>query len=222
MATLSVQADLKPLTRSLDDLQKKQLPFATALALTDVAKTAQAHVKAELPSIFDKPTPFTMNSIGIKAARKSNLEAVVFVKEKQAEYLKIQETGGQGQPKKQAFVIPKGIGTNQYGNMPKGAFGRAKAKPGSFVGNVHGVGGLFFRGKPRKGSTDKPKLRLLAMFTKQAEYKPRFGFKQRVTTVVQKALPGAFEAAMGKAMASAPPTGRVGLSLGQHRRPAHE
>ena len=72
----------------------------------------------------------------------------------------------------------------------------------AFVGNVHGVGGLFFRGKPKKGQGG-PKLVLLAMFVRHATYKPRFGFKEKVNRVARLVLPVAFRASLAKALATA-------------------
>ena len=40
--TISIRADMKVLERKLDDFTAKQLPFATALALTNLAKLVQA------------------------------------------------------------------------------------------------------------------------------------------------------------------------------------
>src|SRR5690348_15010580 len=100
---IRVSADIRKATRFLDSAAQKQIPFATAKALTETARLAQVAVTRSLPSTFDRPNPFTMRAIGIRAARKGDLSAAVFVKDKQAEYLAIQETGGEAQPKKQAF-----------------------------------------------------------------------------------------------------------------------
>jgi hypothetical protein len=190
------RADFRPMTRALDDLGKKQIPFAAARALNDTAQAAQIRVKRELPSIFDRPTPFTLNAIGIERASKSKLQARVFVKDKQAAYLEVQETGGTKTPKKRAFLLPRGLRRNQYGNMPKGAVASARAKPTTFSGTVGGVPGLYQRMK--NGAA-----KLLAFYATRASYKPRFGFKQRTLKTAKAVWPSAFRQSLAKALSTA-------------------
>lgn len=190
------RADFRPMTRALDDLGKRQIPFAAASALNATAQAAQISGKRELPSIFDRPTPFTLNAIGIERATKGQLQARVFVKDKQAAYLEVQETGGTTTPKKRAFLLPRLIRRNQYGNMPKGAVATARAKPTTFSGTVSGVPGLYQRMK--NGAA-----KLLAFYASKATYKPRFGFKTRSMKAVQAKWPGAFRHSLEKALASA-------------------
>jgi len=190
------RADFRPMTRALDDLAKKQIPFAAAGALNDTAQAAQIRMKRELPSIFDRPTPFTMNAIGIERASKGKLEARVFVKDRQAEYLEVQETGGTKTPKKRAFLLPRGIRRNQYGNMPKGAVAAARAKPSTFSGKIDGVPGLYQRMK--RGAA-----KLLAFYADKATYKPRFGFKQRTLKTAKAVWPSAFRQRLAKALSTA-------------------
>jgi hypothetical protein len=61
MIQISVSSDIERLTRHLREIERKQIPFATATALTAAAKHAQAEVRARIPSIFDRPTAFTIN-----------------------------------------------------------------------------------------------------------------------------------------------------------------
>jgi hypothetical protein len=60
MFTISIKHDFDRFAAMLNRLQREQLPFATARALTDAATAAQKRVTAELPPIFDRPTTFTM------------------------------------------------------------------------------------------------------------------------------------------------------------------
>jgi hypothetical protein len=202
---ISISADVRQVSRSLTTLQQKQVPFATARALNETAYAAASAVTKQLPSIFDRPTPFTRNAIAVQAANKRTLTARVFVKDKQAEYLETQETGGQGRPRKTAFVVPKAIGTNQYGNIPRGALQRAKNRKGVFVGTVGGVGGFFYRPplKPGQTKADQKRVVMLTRFVRTASYTARFGFKARVTTIARRVAPVAFRQALAKALATA-------------------
>lgn len=64
----------------MSDIEKKQLPFATALALTRTAKDVAAKEKEEMASVFDRPTKYTLNSLQVTPAKKQKLEALVWFK----------------------------------------------------------------------------------------------------------------------------------------------
>lgn len=197
MIRVSVHADVKAISAQLDQVARKQIPFATAQALTAVAKAAQAKVTRDLPTIFDRPTPFTLRAVGVTSATKASQTAVVFIKPVQAAYLGIEETGGTRLPSRTALVLPGSIRLNAYGNIPKGALARAKARRNVFVGQVHGVGGFWQRGKGG--------LKLLVAFKARATYKPRFGFAANVTAVVRSEIAGAMRDALARALATARP-----------------
>lgn len=213
-----VRADFRPISRRLDDLAKRQVPFAAARALNDTAQVAANAVRKEMPRIFDRPTPFTKNAIGVERATKQRLQARVFVKDRQAEYLEVQEIGGTRQPKKKALVIPEQMQLNQHGNMPRRALQIAKARKNTFIGTVRGVGGLWQRpdrGKRRndggngtKGALNsehgfKTGLKLLVRFVAKAAYKPAFGFRKKVNRTAAAVLPTAFRQSLAKALATA-------------------
>ncbi|MBC9208197.1 hypothetical protein IBL26_15240 [Roseomonas aerophila] len=211
---IQMKADFRPMTRKLDDLAKKQIPFATAAALTKTAKAAAGSTRKELPSIFDKPTPFTMNSIAIQPATKNHLEARVFVKTQQAEYLGPQEEGGVRKPKKAALLIPQKAKLNSYGNLPRKALATLKARKDVFQGQVKGIGGFWQRperGKRRDGSYGTigalnrengflTGLKLLISFASKAAYKPRFRFKDRTMKTAQTVAPAEFKKALEQAL----------------------
>lgn len=196
LITVSVRHDFVKLREKLDAIGRKQLPFAAALALNDTAKLVQREMTAALPTIFDRPTPFTMRGIGIKPARKDDLVAEVFVKDIQAKYLKLEETGGERLPEKTALVMPVDIALNPYGNMTKRALQNMKARGSVFVGKVHGAGGFWMR-VPGRG------LRLLAAFRPKAAYKPRFHYQQRVAGIVGANFARLLDDALAKALATA-------------------
>lgn len=79
---ISVKADIKEVERYLTRIEKKQLPFAAALSLT---KTAQHVQKKTIPRIlsriFDRPTRFTLRGFYVIPAKKTNLTAVVQIKD---------------------------------------------------------------------------------------------------------------------------------------------
>ncbi|MCK8784129.1 hypothetical protein M0638_07035 [Roseomonas sp. NAR14] len=205
MLRIDVRADIRSFERTLDNVQRRQIPFATANALNATARAVQAEERRELPSVFDRPTPFTLNSIGIVPARKDRLEARVFVKDKQASYLGLQETGGTRLPAKRALVLPARITLNTYGNMPKGAIKRAIARRDVFVGKVKGMAGIWQRPKDGQRRAAPGRMKLLASFEPVAQYRPRLGFVPRAEEVATAAFPREMRVALAKALATAKP-----------------
>lgn len=59
---------------------EKQVPFATALALTRTAQIAKTELEAEMRKVFDRPTRWTLNSLRLFPAKKTKLEAKVWMK----------------------------------------------------------------------------------------------------------------------------------------------
>ncbi|MBC2676904.1 hypothetical protein [Pseudomonas baltica] len=61
----------------LTEIEQRQIPFATALALTETAKLIKSSIEDEMRAVFDRPTPFTMNALRLIPATKQKLEARV-------------------------------------------------------------------------------------------------------------------------------------------------
>ncbi|NHC62189.1 hypothetical protein [Paenalcaligenes suwonensis] len=116
---------------------QKQVPYATSIALNNIAKAAELHVKGLMPNVFDRPTPFTLRSLRLERANKRKLEAKLSFKDfagkgvAASTYLWPQVHGG-GRKKKRfehslsqvgpsTYYVPAG-GAEQdaYGNMSRG------------------------------------------------------------------------------------------------------
>ena len=204
---IDVRKALKPALKRLSDLEKKQVPFATAQALTAVAKLAQGAVRAELPSVFDRPTPFTINSIAVTPARKTNLTAVVFAKDIAAQYLLPYEDGGtQFLGAKRALLAPVQQRTNKYGNVTLGTLSRLKAKPNVFTGRIvtrtgQSISGVWQRSPAAKGK--RGGLKLLIAFDDPKPVAQRLHFRDTVRTVATRNIRAEFRKALTDALSSA-------------------
>lgn len=78
---IQIKHDFASLMSSMTDKQKKQIPFATSLAINRTAqKVRQAQVK-EMRDIFNRPTLYILNSVFIKPSTKSNLVAIIGIKD---------------------------------------------------------------------------------------------------------------------------------------------
>ena len=86
MLDISIKPQVDAVARKLSDFAYKQLPFAEARTATGLAKLAQAAEKQAIPQVFENPTPFTVNSVAVQAAKKSLPTARVYIREKAAQY----------------------------------------------------------------------------------------------------------------------------------------
>ena len=193
---ISVKHDLDRLTRNLKDFEKKQIPFATALALNNTAKDGQAAAQKAMEKALDRPTPFTLRGIAVKRATKSNQESVVYIKDIQAEYLRWQITGGTRKARNKALLVPENIRLNKYGNMPRGRINKLRDKKNIFSGEVDGVSGVYQRYK-RKAP------RLLVSYEKDARYGVKYPFAKIVKKTVARTFPDNFRGALAYAALTA-------------------
>ena len=60
---ISFRDNYKQLEQSLSDTANKQLPFAMARALTDLAKKVRDAERDALHTVFDRPTPSPMSLV---------------------------------------------------------------------------------------------------------------------------------------------------------------
>jgi len=135
-----VRADLKDALKMLEGLQKDQIPFATAYALTQTAKAAQKDVEGVIRQVFNSPTPYTQRAVFVRAATKQRLIAEVQLKDTTSKgvpavrYLIHHITGGsRGQKgfenllQRQGLLLPgqyavptRAAKLDAYGNVPRG------------------------------------------------------------------------------------------------------
>lgn len=128
-----ITLDIKGVT----DLQIaiKQYPArarkACAIALSMTAKhDIKPRIQAEMKQVFDRPTPYTLNSLRIKYAQVNDLSAEVWFKEPDRmgqHYLVPQVEGGPRKLKgferalgNKKFAPGSGARLNQYGNISPG------------------------------------------------------------------------------------------------------
>ncbi|HDH1863873.1 TPA: hypothetical protein PIW00_005299, partial [Klebsiella quasipneumoniae subsp. similipneumoniae] len=149
-------ATIKDLSRQLQTLQK-QIPYATAQAMTAVVRQIAAAQKVALGRKLESPTPFTVNAVGSSGARKNDLRAKVYVRDIAAGYLEPFEFGGDHKLNSSALLNPKNIKLNKYGNMPRNKLSQLKAKSNVFIGDVNNVNAVWQRRKPKPAKKKRAK-----------------------------------------------------------------
>lgn len=80
MFSINVTSNVQEVIRKLSDLQKEQVPFALAHALTMTAQRVKDAQVREMRDVFDRPTPYTLDSLFTRPATKTNLTAFVWLK----------------------------------------------------------------------------------------------------------------------------------------------
>lgn len=124
----------------LTNIEQRQIPFATAVALTETAKIIKSTVEDQMRAVFDRPTPYTMNALRLIPATKQKLEARVWIKDEAdgaapaTRWLTPEVYGGPRNNKRSEsllrargilpegkFVVPgKGMKLDNYGNIGRG------------------------------------------------------------------------------------------------------
>lgn len=205
MFTLSVKADIRKVAKSLDDLARKQLPFATAQAINATAEKVRLAERDNMSKVLDAPTPFTQNAIAIKRATKSNQVALVYVKPIAAAYLLPYEIGGTNKLNSKALLKPVGAKVNQYGNLPRNLVKRLSSRSNVFVGKVQTkaglVDGVWQRTKKTRGK--RAGLKLMVKFEDAHAVRQRLDFRGVGKRVVGATFPRELDAAVAKALATA-------------------
>ena len=80
MIDVKLKADFSAVMKMFED-QQKQVRFAAAVALTEVAKAVQAAEYGEMKTVFDRPNPFTLRSLYLDRATPQKLKATVWLKD---------------------------------------------------------------------------------------------------------------------------------------------
>lgn len=137
---MGITLNIKTVEGDLDNVFKAQLPFAAAQALTKTAKQAQKALRLKMPRVFDRPTPYILNSTRIRPATKKRLRSTVLFKDESfksqppSEYMLVHTRGGTRPDKRSEkllrargllppghHIVPgNGVRLNKYGNVTRG------------------------------------------------------------------------------------------------------
>lgn len=137
---------LRERLQTLDRLEREQLPFAAALALTTTAQDVKKALVDEMKTVFDRPTRFTLNSLFVEPATKDNMKARVWMKDTAQEsggrpatdWLAPQVFGGKRDQKASEkrlsdrgvlpvgqYIVPaRGLKLDAYGNISRGTMNK--------------------------------------------------------------------------------------------------
>ena len=80
-ASIRAEYDSRDVRVLLNALAPRQWAFTTAVALTRTGKAVKDAERSAMPSAFDRPTPFTLNSLYLQRATPANQQARVWFKD---------------------------------------------------------------------------------------------------------------------------------------------
>lgn len=142
MSTLKITVTgLDEARAALTQFSDRRFNAAVATALTRTAIEARDAVRQQMPSVFDRPTPYTLNSLFVRPATAERLEAQTYFKDDRAgsgtpatRYLLPQVEGGARNTKRFElalraaghlpagwFVVPgAGAKLDAFGNISRG------------------------------------------------------------------------------------------------------
>lgn len=230
---ISITIDQKDLQRATAWTKRvqKQLPFATSVALNNVAFDARKSINDGTAGAFHLPVRFTRTAFLVQKSKKRSLFAIVYAQDKagkdRARYLRFGIAGGSRPPKGFERYF-EGKAPND-GTIPRGAYFMPTPKVRTTAaGNVtlatlrkitEGLEGSkrggFFIGTPAHGgrNANKPPgiyrrsgkqlFRYFTATTDRPDYKPRFNIQQIGQTVVSRRFNQYFTTALTRAIESA-------------------
>ena len=217
--SISLRSNIKEISKQLSGIvASKQLQFAAALALTEVAKEVKADESDNIGKTFARPKSFTKNAVGMRGARKDDLTALVFVKPIAARYLQPYEEGGNHVLPGRALLNPKDIKLNANGQLPRAVLARLKARPDIFIGPVKTKAGMVngvwqripvaktgaqLRRRAAAGINAAAHLKLLIRFGDALPVNKRLNYRSRAAALVASRFNAAFERNIAKALATA-------------------
>lgn len=170
MIEISVESNIKDVERWLDGVQRKQLPFATSVALNKTAQDVQKSLVSSM-SVFDRPKSVTLRGVYMKRSDKRKLVAEVGLKSRTtnappvSQYLEANVEGGERLDKRSeillrnAGILPAGMQTrpgpdaklDAWGNMSRGQIVK-------IISYFRAFGSIAASGRGKAGGTQSAKL----------------------------------------------------------------
>ena len=208
--------------------QQKQIPFATALALTRTAKAVEKDVRVEMQRVFDNPTPYTIKGTYTKPAKKAKLFAEVGLKDASEagkggnarDYLQPQIYGGKRKLKRserslrsrghlsssEMMVPGRGAKLNKYGNINKQQVVKAMSNVrGHFDSQQDSKGAGKYFWLPGQGIFFRrgKQIKAFLVIARNIRYKKRFDFHKFAARRAGVHLPGEAQKAVQHALDTA-------------------
>lgn len=205
MFRIDVRMDLKRFERELDDLARRQLPFAVARALTWTARDARDEVRKQVARRFVTRSKWVERGIVFRSATKRMPVAVVGSRDW---FMADHEDGATRWPfKGRHRAAPLAVRKNARQKITKAKRPKALLAKGGrrkfFVqrlktGRAKGQFAVL-----RRAGRDRYPLQVLYLLEAQTKIRPKFGFRKTVERTVARRLRKNFGKSLAQALATA-------------------
>jgi len=187
----NIKVDASEALKHLNDVAKKQLPFACSLALNRSSEKARDKFVEKLPQKITLRTswwkPKNKWGFNVRNSNKHNLTAVVYTR---APWMSLHETGGLKTPQKKAIAVP----TSYVKTTKRGLISKANKPAG--MKNKFIKDGIIFKRM-------KKSIRPMYSLTPSARIKAVLGFKTTIAKEVNRVWPDEFNKAFNEAKRTA-------------------
>jgi len=194
---LNVKGTMKPLIKALSRAEKKQIPFATAMAINSTLFDIRAKEMKMTHAMLDRPTNTTAKGFRVKKATKQKPQGEVFIAPHVWEYMRYQVEGGRKTKADNVLVSVRKDNLNKFGNI-KGKKTNL-IKRNQFVATIKGTTAVW----QKMGGKRNPKLRMVVGIWDHADYSKRFPFYGIADQVAKKNFGKNFKREIARAMRTA-------------------
>ncbi len=138
MIVIDYKTNMDAFAAKLDDVKRRQVPYATAMALNALIARVQKAEIANEKAVLDRPRPFTTGATRILKARSDSLTARLVMLDLTASYLDPYEKGGTNKLNSDALLKPADEKTrlDQFGNLPRRRMAQLALREDVFIGKV--------------------------------------------------------------------------------------
>lgn len=206
---IEITTEIEGFNSAVESYLSQTVRPAIAAGINAAAEAVKAYLLAELIEDIDNPTAFTRNAFGVLPASSKpgstgiDMDALVYIKDIQAEYLGFQIDGGVRRAGDYATgktgpVVPgPHAPVDQYGNLPRNYISDMLKDPHVSWTKMRKRTGYTALVRNVPGKRDPE---LLAFIMPEIEYNRRFDFYDTAVRSASKHLPDAVQSALGDAV----------------------
>lgn len=198
MLNININIDTKQLGAITKGTLIKQLPFATSLAINNVAFDVRRETQGKLPSWLKiTKTQFFTSSVVVEKATKANPVARVGFLERVQLIDMMEDIPQTRKPVRQMIAVPYSAKRSKKGSITKANRPRALVESGkAFQKTIGGVPGVW--------QYVNRKLALLWAYEKETKYQKKFTkFRDTAYSVIEQKMAKAMEDALVRAVQTA-------------------
>jgi hypothetical protein len=196
---INTNPEIEAFVRTLDDVGRKQVPYAASRAINEALLFARGQVRRELPEHFKIRSNWVAKGIQVRLSNKRALTGMIFTKD---DFMARQEAGGDkprsGKEQAIPFAIRGEDGQQKTlkSRWPSQMIGKDRA---FMVRSETSRVGLVLR---RNGRGKRKNQVLYVLLGKTVKVKARWNFRKRVEEIANQVFPMTFKAELAAAIAS--------------------